>query len=140
MMTQQVREVMTSDPVALQPETTVVEAARQMRDHDIGDVFVVDGERLCGVVTDRDIVVRGLATGASPTETTLGDICSEDIAAVRPDDDTRHVVAFMRERAIRRVPVIDHDQLVGVVSIGDMAIEDDERSALADISAAPANT
>jgi CBS domain-containing protein len=140
-MAQKVREVMTPHPVTLAPDATLVDAARQMRAKDIGDVLVVGGDgRLRGIVTDRDIVVRALADGLSADSTTLGEVCSPDLAVVAPDDDSDRAVELMRDRAVRRVPVVDRGELVGVVSLGDLAIEKDPGSALADISAAEENT
>jgi CBS domain-containing protein len=140
MMAQKVREVMTSQTVTLAPGTSLVDAARRMRDQDVGDVLVAEGDRLHGIVTDRDIVVRALAEGREGATTTIGDVCSGDLTVVAPDDDADKVVRLMRSRAVRRVPVVEDGRVVGVVSIGDMAIERDPKSALADISAARENT
>jgi CBS domain-containing protein len=132
-MAQKVREIMTSHPVSLPADASLVEAAKRMRDNDIGDVLIVEADgRLRGIVTDRDMVVRGIGT-------TIGDICSPDLVAVDADDDTERAVQMMRQRAVRRVPVMDDGQVVGMVSIGDMAIEKDPQSALAQISAAREN-
>lgn len=138
-MTQKVREVMTSEPIALQSDVSIQEAAQQMRDCGIGDVLVLDGQQIRGMLTDRDITVRAVADGQNPETTTVGEICSEDLVFVGPDDEADRVVEMMRLRAVRRVPVIDGVRAIGVVSIGDMAIARDQRSALADISAAPPN-
>lgn len=139
-MAQKVREVMTSRTIALAPGTSLVDAARRMRDEDVGDVLVADGDRLQGIVTDRDMIVRALAEGREGATTTIGDVCSGDLTVVGPDDDADEAVQHMRSRAVRRVPVVDDGQVVGVVSIGDMAIERDATSALADISVAKENT
>jgi len=138
-MAQKVREVMTSEPIALQSDVSIQEAAQQMRDCGIGDVLVLDGKQIRGMLTDRDITVRAVADGQNPETTTVGEICSEDLVFVGPDDEADRVVEMMRLRAVRRVPVIDGVQAIGVVSIGDMAMARDQRSALADISAAPPN-
>ncbi|GAA4572740.1 CBS domain-containing protein [Planotetraspora kaengkrachanensis] len=139
-MTQKVREVMTPGPVMLTREATVTQAARLMRDQGIGDVLVIgDGERLCGVVTDRDIVVRGVAETRDVTATPIGVLCTSDVVTVTPDQDADEVVRLMREKAVRRVPVVENGHPVGIVSIGDMAVERDPASALSDISAAPPN-
>jgi CBS domain-containing protein len=136
---QKVREVMTGNPVVLPKDASIVEAARLMRDHDIGDVIVVDGERAEGIVTDRDIVVRGVAQGTAPDAVKVEDVLSSGLAAVAPDDSVERAIALMREKAIRRVPVVDSGKPVGVVSIGDLAVERDADSALADISEEPPN-
>jgi CBS domain-containing protein len=139
-MAQKVREIMTSHPVSLPADASLIEAAKRMRDNDIGDVLIVEADgRLRGIVTDRDVVVRGIADEKDPSGTTIGDICSPDLVAVDEDDDTDQAVQLMRQRAIRRVPVTNDGQVVGMVSIGDMAIEKDPQSALAQISAAREN-
>jgi CBS domain-containing protein len=130
---------MTSAPVALRSSQPVADAARAMREHGTGDVLVVDGGQLRGLVTDRDIVVRAVADGRDPENTPVGEICSPDLVTVAPGDDADTAVQRMRDRAVRRVPVVEDGRPVGVLSLGDMAIERDERSALADISAQRSN-
>ena len=139
-MAQKVSELMTSAPVSMRPAQPLTEAAKAMREQGIGSVLVVDDGQLKGLVTDRDIVVRAVADGRDPGQTPLADVCSPDLVTVAPNDDADTVVQRMRERRVRRVPVVDGGRPVGVVSIGDMAIERDERSALADISAETPNT
>lgn len=135
-----IRDYMTPDPVALPATTPLYDAARQMRDAEIGDVLVEADGQLCGVVTDRDIVVRGVAEGADPRTATLGEVCTRGLVCVAPDDSAEDVERLMREHAVRRVPVVQDGRAIGMVSIGDLAIGLDSRSALADISAAPANS
>ena len=132
-----VQDVMTPDPVAMQSSESVLDAAQRMKERDIGDVIVLDGERVCGLVTDRDIVVRVLAEGRDPSGTQLAEVCSRDLVTVAPDDDLTAAGDLMRDRAVRRIPVVEGDRVVGIVSIGDLAIERDPESALANISAAP---
>jgi CBS domain-containing protein len=134
-----VREIMTRDPVVMEERSTVAEAARAMKEQDIGDVIVTAGEQVCGIVTDRDIVVRALAEGREPMTTKLADIVSSELVTVKPDDPVEEAARLMRERALRRMPVVSDGRPVGVVSIGDLAIERDEESGLAQISAARAN-
>lgn len=131
-----VRDLMTTDPVVLESSTNVQEAARRMRDDDIGNVLVVDGPQLRGIVTDRDLTTRVLADGRSGDSVTLGDVVTTGLETAKPDEDARAVVDRMRRSAVRRVPVVDDQTPVGILSIGDLAIELDEDSALADISAA----
>ncbi|HEY7277953.1 MAG TPA: CBS domain-containing protein [Trebonia sp.] len=138
-MAQKVSELMTSAPVSLSSGQPLTEAAKAMREQGIGSVLVVDDGQLKGLVTDRDIVVRAVADGRDPGQTPLADVCSPDLVTVAPNDDADTVVQRMRERRVRRVPVVDGGRPVGMVSIGDMAIERDERSALADISAETPN-
>lgn len=139
-MIQKIRDVMTTDPVALPTNTPIQQAARTMRDEEIGDVIVLDdSDQVCGIVTDRDIVVRALAEGKEASETLLGEICSRDLQTVSAEDSVGDVVRLMTEKAIRRVPVVDKGRPVGIVSIGDLAATQDPESALGDISAAPPN-
>lgn len=133
------KDLMTPNPLTVATDTPVAEAARCMRDEGIGDVIVTDGETVQGIVTDRDIVIRAVADGLDTTTTTVGDICSTDLATLSPDAQVEEAVTLMRERALRRLPVVENGKPVGIVSIGDLAIERDEDSALADISAAPPN-
>jgi CBS domain-containing protein len=136
---QQVKEVMTERPVTLGKDASLVEAARLMRDREIGDVIVVEGEDAAGIVTDRDIVIRGIADGVDPNTTRLGEVISGDLASVAPDDPVERAIAVMRERAVRRIPVLEGGKPVGIVSLGDLAMERDERSVLADISEEPSD-
>ena len=138
-MSQKVREVMTAEPIALEDTATAFEAARAMRDGDFGTVIVLRDGSVCGVVTDRDIVVRAVAEGRDPQSIKLSEICSADVMTVSSGDSVNQVAELMREKAIRRVPVVDKTRLVGVVSLGDLARTKDEGVALADISAAPPN-
>lgn len=138
-MGQSIREIMTTDPVSLPASSSITEAARCMKDRDIGDVIVIDEGEICGVLTDRDIVVRGLAAGRDPGGTKIAEVCSRDLVTASPNDDVDKTVQLMREKAIRRIPVVEGGKAVGMVSIGDLAVERDPRSALADISAAPPN-
>jgi CBS domain-containing protein len=136
-MGQQVKEIMTAQPVTLDRGATIAEAAKLMRDRGIGDVIVVDGEEAQGIVTDRDIVIRGIAEGADPDTTRLGEVVSGDLTSVAPDDSVERAIELVRGKAIRRVAVLDGGKPVGIISIGDLAIERDPRSALADISEEP---
>jgi CBS domain-containing protein len=136
-MGQQVKEVMTTRPITLDRDASLVEAARVMRDRGIGDVIVVEGEDAEGIVTDRDIVIRGVAEGADPNTTRLGQVVSGDLTSVAPDDPVERAIELMREKAVRRLPVLEGGKPVGVVSLGDLAIQRDAGSVLADISDEP---
>jgi len=139
-MNDNIRDVMTDSPCAVNVTTSITGAARAMRENDIGDIIVLDGDRLYGILTDRDIVVRGLADDKDPRTTAVGEICSRELTTVQPSDSVGTAVRLMRERALRRLPVVDErGTVVGIVSLGDLAVERDPRSALADISAAPPN-
>lgn len=139
-MPQRISDVMTSNPVVLTTDVTLQAAAQAMRDHDIGDVLVTEPDgSLCGIVTDRDIVVRGIAEGVDPGFATLDDICSHTVVTVSPNDPVAAAVKAMEQHAIRRLPVVDDGALVGIVTIGDLAVERDPESALGEISAAAPN-
>ena len=134
-----VSEVMARNPETIEVTETVVEAARRMRDADTGDVIVLDNGRVVGIVTDRDITVRVVAEGRE-LSTPVREACTAtDLQTVGPDTSLDQAVQLMRTHAIRRLPVVENDQAVGILSLGDLAIERDEDSALADISAAEPN-
>ena len=138
-MAQSISEVMTPNPVTVQSDASIVDAARAMREADVGPVIVLHGGEVSGIVTDRDIAIRAVAEGRDPSSTTVGEIASRDLTTLSPNDSVDDAVRMMRERAVRRLPVVEGGQAVGIVSIGDLAIERDPDSALADISAAPPN-
>ena len=138
-MAQTVTEVMTSNPLTMSQDASIAEAARMMRDRGVGDILVTDGESICGIVTDRDIVVRAIASG-SGTNTRLGDVCSHDLATLRATDTIDDAISLMRQHHIRRLPVVEGSQLLGVVSLGDLALERDPNSVLGEVSSAPPNT
>ena len=138
---QSIQDVMTPDPKILEATASVRDAAELMRESDIGDVVVLENNQLCGIVTDRDIVVRVLADGDDPAMVTVGEICSRELTTVPPTASIDDVVRLIREKAIRRLPVVEEDgEVVGIVSIGDIAVARDRESALADVSAALPNT
>jgi CBS domain-containing protein len=122
-MAQKVREVMTPAPVMLSGQSPLAQAADLMRRYDIGVVLIVDGERLLGMVTDRDIVVRAVADGRDVKQTSVAEICSCDLITVGPDDDADSALCSMREHSIRRLPVVEDDHPVGVLSITDLKPE-----------------
>jgi CBS domain-containing protein len=137
-MNQKISEVMTSNPVTMPVTASVLEAARAMRDSNIGAMVVLDHGKVYGIATDRDIVVRAVAQGRDLATTRLKDICSHDLTMLSPTDTVEHAVEIMREKAIRRLPVVENGKPVGIVSLGDLAVERDPDSALGNISAAPA--
>src|SRR5512135_1532053 len=107
MMAQKIREIMTSSPVTLAADRPVIAAAAAMKEYGIGDVIVVDGGQLRGIVTDRDLAVRVLADGRDPQTTTLGEVCSPSVVTVSPDDEVAEAVGLIRQKAVRRLPVVD---------------------------------
>ena len=137
---QTIDEVMTRNPLTVDETAPVSEAARMMRDSNIGDVLVTrsDGS-VCGIVTDRDLALAVVAEGNDPASMVVRDVCNHTIESVASSDPVGKAVKVMSERAIRRLPVIDDGALVGIVSLGDLAIERDPQSALANISEAPPN-
>jgi CBS domain-containing protein len=134
-----VADIMTPAPVGVYYSQTIGETARVMRDTQIGAVLVVNDGQLSGMVTDRDLVVRGLAEGMDP-EDPVGPLCSGDLVGVAADAGVGQAEQLMREHAVRRLPVISDGQVVGIVSLGDIAVAVPEDSPLAAVSAAPANT
>src|SRR4030095_14586289 len=138
-MAQQIRDVMTPNPVSLPGTASVHEAARAMRDGDIGDVIVIEDNRVCGIVTDRDIVVRTVAEAQDPATTTLADICRHAVVTVTPTARVEEAGRLMCTPVSRRVPVVEGGQPVGIVSLGDLAVERDPDSALGEMSSAPPN-
>jgi CBS domain-containing protein len=138
-MGQTVSDIMTRKLVSLSADHTVRDAARQMRESNVGAIVVQKHGSLFGIVTDRDIVVRCLAQGGNCDEVPLGQICSPEVTTVRPDDDVDHAVNIMRDRAIRRIPVVKNGKAVGILSLGDLALERDPHSALGAISGASPN-
>jgi len=139
-MPQQIREVMTKNPVTLPATASLIDAARKMKENDIGDVIVMkDPTHLCGIVTDRDIVVRAIADGKDPSRITLQEVCSSDVTTLAPTDPVDKAVQLMRDKAVRRLPVIENGKPVGIVSLGDLAQNRDPQSCLGEISASRPN-
>jgi CBS domain-containing protein len=137
-MAKSIKDAMTTKPASLPASATVADAAQQMRELDIGDVLVEQEGRLAGIVTDRDIVVRAIAEGRDITSR-LGDIVSSEVVCITPAESADDAIRLMRERALRRVPVVENGRPVGIVSLGDLAGERDPRSVLGEISSAPPN-
>lgn len=131
-----IRDVMTSNPRTVSPNDTIQNAACIMRDEDTGVVPVVENGRPVGIITDRDIVVRAVANGE--LNRPVRDVVSGNVVTVRPDMSTKEAAELMREHQIRRLPVVENDRLVGIVSLGDLAVKeaDDKRmgDALEEIS------
>ena len=139
-MVQSISEVMTRRPVTLPGSATVRQAAEAMDRADIGNVLVVnEADVVRGIVTDRDITVRVVAEGRDPADTRLSEICSDEILTLTPKDTVDQAVRLMQQQAIRRLPVVDGGRAAGIVTLGDLAVTQDPDSALADISAAPAD-
>jgi CBS domain-containing protein len=131
-----VEEIMTRDPRTVNASDTIVDAARTMNEADIGDVVVVDNGDVQGIVTDRDIVVRAIAEGRDPQSTSVSDVCTTGIDTIEPSASVDDALRKMRDADIRRLPVVQDGRPVGIVSLGDLAVEREPDSTLADISAA----
>ncbi|RKS10671.1 CBS domain protein [Nocardiopsis sp. Huas11] len=138
-MLKNISDVMTSPPITVDPGASIREAAEVMRESDVGDVVVTEGDMLVGVLTDRDIVLRCVAEGTDPDTTTARSVCSSNVATVPAQSSLRDAVDVMRTDALRRLPVVEGERVVGVVTMGDLAVAIDSGSALADVSAAPPN-
>src|SRR5436190_6472302 len=113
---------MTTQPVTLPATSSVVDAARAMRDSDIGNVIVLENGQICGIVTDRDIAIRGVAEGRNISSLTLGDICSRQLTTLSPTDSVDDAALLMQEKALRRLPVVEGGKPVGIVPLGDLAV------------------
>ena len=136
---QTVNEIMTHDPRTIDAGGTLVDAARQMADGDVGAVIVTDDGGIAGIITDRDIVVRAIAEGRDPGSTQVRDASTANPTTLAPDQSIDDAIRIMREQDIRRIPVVQDGRPVGILSIGDLAVERDTDSALADISASDPN-
>jgi CBS domain-containing protein len=122
-----IREVMTPNPRTVTPDDTIQRAACIMRDEDTGAVPVVDNGRAVGMVTDRDIVVRAVADGGQ-MDRPVREIVTTAVVSATPDMSTREAAQLMREHQIRRLPVIEGERLVGIVSLGDLAVKEGKDS------------
>ena len=120
-MAHTVQEVMTSNPTTVRPDTPATEAARIMKQEDTGIVPIADGDRLAGVITDRDLTLRILAEGGSP-DTGVGELASRDLVTVDPQQSLEEAARLMAEHQVRRLPVVEEDgRLVGILSQKDVA-------------------
>ncbi len=118
-----VREVMTASPTTIQPSTTVVEAARLMRDEDVGPLPIAEGDRLVGMLTDRDIVVRAIADNKDPKTTTAGEVASKQLVTIDPEQTIDEAARLMAQHQVRRLPVAEEDgRIVGIVAQADVAV------------------
>jgi CBS domain-containing protein len=126
-----IRDVMTPNPSTVSPQDSIQSAARIMRDEDTGFVPVVDNGKPVGVVTDRDIVIRAVAEGGQ-TNRPVRDIISTELVAVHPEMSVAEATELMSEHQVRRLPVVDNNRLVGIVSIGDIAVKEGKDSRVGD--------
>src|SRR5438067_7226624 len=121
-----VSQLMTKNVSVADLETTLEEIATMMRDEDAGAIPVLDDDKLIGIITDRDIVLRCIAEGRDPVGTTSEDILSADLTTIRPNDDVDMASHMMAQRQVRRLPVVDESgKLLGMLSLGDIAVKED---------------
>lgn len=118
-----IADVMTDECVTVTPQDNLYEAAVAMRDHDIGFVPVVEGNRLLGVITDRDLVVRGYA-GKHSGSTSVMEVLTDNVRTVSPNLSVDEAASLMAAEQIRRLPVVEHGELKGIVSLGDLAVRE----------------
>jgi CBS domain-containing protein len=126
-MAKTIREAMTSNPCSIDATQTVAYAARMMRDEDVGVAPIVEGDKLVGVLTDRDIAIRVVAEGRDPQSTTVTEVASKDIVTIDPQQDLDEALRLMAKHQVRRLPVVEEDgRLVGVLAQADVAREGDD--------------
>jgi CBS domain-containing protein len=118
-----VRDVMTSNPRTVSPNDSIQVAARIMREEDTGVIPIVENGKPVGIVTDRDIVIRAVAEGGA-CDKPVREIATKDLVFVKPDASTKEAEKLMSERQIRRLPVVEGDRLVGIISLGDIAVKE----------------
>ena len=139
--TRSVAEAMSKQLVSVASTDTVADAARLMRDHDIGPVLVMDGDQVKGIVTDRDITIRAVAEGRDVQSTPVSEVATASVTTVPVSDSLDQAAEVMRAEALRRVVIVDGNRPVGILSLGDLAqrdeAADDAGIALTDLSAAP---
>jgi CBS domain-containing protein len=117
------RDIMTKNVAFLNPTATITEAAQLMQKHNIGSIPVCDQSGVVGIVTDRDIVVRNVAHGTNPQSTSVKDVMTSQITTTTPDTDVNDVSKIMSHNQIRRIPVVENNMVVGIVSLGDIATD-----------------
>ena len=126
-MGRSIRDAMTSNPRSVDTSSTVIEAARLMKEADVGPIPVVDGDRLVGIVTDRDIAIRVVAEGRDPQSVTVGEIASKDLVTVDPQQELDEALRLMAQHQVRRLPVVEEDgRLVGILAQADVAQQGDD--------------
>jgi CBS domain-containing protein len=132
-------KIMTRNVTSLPETASLRDAAHVMRDDDIGGIVITKNDgTMCGFVTDRDLVVRGLASDRDPGQTRLLDVATKNVVTLRPSQTISDAIATMSARAVRRVPVVENGKAVGMISLGDLAQARDPDSVLGRISSAPA--
>jgi CBS domain-containing protein len=127
-MGQSIKNVMTSSPCSIDADKSVAYAAKMMRDEDVGVAPIVEGDKLIGMLTDRDIAIRVVAEGRDPDQVTVRDVASKQVVTIDPQQDLDEALRIMAKHQVRRLPVVEEDgKLVGVVAQADVAREGDDK-------------
>lgn len=133
-----VRDVMSEKVEWVKPDAPILDVAKIMQKDDVGSVPVCENKKLLGIVTDRDLVVRGIGAGGNPMSLNAGQVMSTDIVTVTPDTDVHEASALMSDHQVRRLPVIERGEICGMLALGDLAVErihvNEAGEALSDIS------
>lgn len=134
----QIKDVMTTDVASVNPQDSVENAAKLMQKYDVGSIPVCEGQKIVGIVTDRDIAVRCVAVGKDTKQAPVSDVMTTNPVTASSSTDVHEAAKIMSERQIRRLPIVDNNNLVGMVALGDLAVEpnlsDNAGDALKDIS------
>lgn len=117
--------IMSKEVTSVNPDDSIEKAAQLMKQHDIGSIPVCDREKVVGIVTDRDIVLKSTAAGQNSNQQKVKDVMSSNPVVGSPEMDVHEVAKIMSEKQIRRLPIVDHNNLVGVVALGDISVEPD---------------
>ena len=126
-MGQSIRDVMTSNPCSIDADKSVAYAAKMMKDEDVGLAPIVEGDKLIGMLTDRDIAIRVVAEGRNPDQVTVKEVASKQVVTIDPQQDLAEALRIMAKHQVRRLPVVEEDgRLVGVVAQADVAREGDD--------------
>ena len=127
-MGQSIRDVMTSNPCSIDADKSVAYAAKMMKDEDVGLAPIVEGDKLIGMLTDRDIAIRVVAEGKNPDQVTVREVASKQVVTIDPQQDLDEALRIMAKHQVRRLPVVEEDgRLVGVVAQADVALEGDDK-------------
>jgi CBS domain-containing protein len=119
-----ISEIMTTNVEVIHPDARLVEAAKKMREMDVGSLPVCDGDRLLGMLTDRDITIRAVAEGEDPNEITIQDVMTREVVYCFEDQEVEEAARLMGEKQIRRLPVLNrHKRLVGILALGDVSVD-----------------
>lgn len=127
-----VKEIMTKDVCCMAPTATVAQVAQEMRRHNVGIMPICEGERLLGVVTDRDIVINEVAAGLDPNESEIRQFMTTNPLTVSPGTDVEKAAKLMAAEQVHRLPVVDGNRLVGIISLGDLAVHVPEEHLIAE--------